>query len=62
MRTAAKTRDGNRTASLDESAATDEILQVMYWLRSENIAQEFAPNDLTKWDQPRLRAGRRHYI
>lgn len=30
-------------------AATDEILQVMYWLRGEDIAQELAPNDLSKW-------------
>jgi len=30
-------------------AATDEILQVMYWLRGENIAQEVAPNDLARW-------------
>jgi len=30
-------------------AATDEILQVMYWLRGEEIAREVAPDDLTKW-------------
>ncbi len=30
-------------------AATDEILQVMYWLRGEKIAQEVAPDDLAKW-------------
>lgn len=30
-------------------AASDEILQVMYWLRGENIAQEVGPNDLSKW-------------
>ena len=29
-------------------AATDEILQVMYWLRGESIAQEVAPNELAK--------------
>jgi DNA-binding transcriptional ArsR family regulator len=28
---------------------TDEILQVMYWLRGENIAQEVAPTELSKW-------------
>lgn len=30
-------------------AATDEILQVMYWLRGENIAQDVAPNELARW-------------
>lgn len=30
-------------------AATHEILQVMYWLRAENIAHEVAPLDLSKW-------------
>ena len=30
-------------------AATDEILQVMYWLRGESIAQDIAPNELARW-------------
>lgn len=30
-------------------AATDEILQVMYWLRGENIAQDVAPQELARW-------------
>lgn len=30
-------------------AATDEILQVMYWLRGEEIAQEVIPTDLARW-------------
>lgn len=30
-------------------AATDEILQVMYWLRGENIAQDVAPPELARW-------------
>lgn len=30
-------------------AASDEILQVMYWLRGENIAQDVAPNELARW-------------
>ena len=30
-------------------AATDEILQVMYWLRGENIAPDVAPNELARW-------------
>lgn len=30
-------------------AATDEILQVMYWLRGESIAQDVAPPELARW-------------
>ena len=30
-------------------AATDEILQVMYWLRGENIALDVAPQELARW-------------
>ncbi len=30
-------------------AAADEILQVMYWLRGENIAQDVAPPELARW-------------
>ncbi len=30
-------------------AANDEILQVMYWLRGENIAQDVAPTELARW-------------
>ena len=30
-------------------AATDEILQVMYWLRGENIAKDVAPQELARW-------------
>ncbi len=30
-------------------AAKDEILQVMYWLRGENIAQDVAPPELARW-------------
>ena len=30
-------------------AASDEILQVMYWLRGENIAQDVAPLELARW-------------
>ncbi|MDQ6765449.1 MAG: MarR family transcriptional regulator [Verrucomicrobiota bacterium] len=30
-------------------AATDEILQVMYWLRGEKIAQDVAPAELARW-------------
>lgn len=33
----------------DHIAATDEILQVMYWLRGENIAQDVAPKELARW-------------
>ena len=35
--------------SVSRLAATDEILQVMFWLRGEDIAHEVAPNDLSKW-------------
>ena len=30
-------------------AATDEILQVMYWLRGEKIAQDVAAPELARW-------------
>lgn len=30
-------------------AASDEILQVMYWLRGENIAPDVAPPELARW-------------
>lgn len=53
MRTTAKARKRRNEAEPDDSvgrlAATDEILQVMYWLRGEDIAHEVAPNDLSKW-------------
>ena len=35
--------------SNERIAAKDEILQVMYWLRGESIAQEVAPAELTRW-------------
>ncbi len=53
MRTAAKRRKAPKAGSAIDPAArlaaTDEILQVMYWLRGENIAHEVAPKDLAKW-------------
>ena len=33
----------------DGVAATDEILQVMYWLRGESIAPDVAPLELARW-------------
>ena len=33
----------------DGIAATDEILQVMYWLRGESIAPDVAPKELARW-------------
>ena len=30
-------------------AATDEILQVMYWLRGEQLAEDVGAGDLTRW-------------
>lgn len=53
IRTAATPRKRRSEAgpvdSVARLAATDEILQVMYWLRGEDIAHEVAPNDLSKW-------------
>ena len=53
MRTAATARKQSKEArEVDPAtrlAATDEILQVMYWLRGEKIAHEVAPHDLAKW-------------
>lgn len=53
MRTVARSRKKRQEAhpadSAARQAATSEILQVMYWLRGENIAQEVAPTDLAKW-------------
>ena len=53
MRTAATRRKPPKASSAIDPAArlaaTDEILQVMFWLRGEDIAQEIAPNDLSKW-------------
>lgn len=53
MRTAFKPRrhqsEGRQIDPAARLAARDEILQVMYWLREENIAQEVAPSDLAKW-------------
>ncbi len=50
MRTAATARKQSKEArEVDPAArlaATDEILQVMYWLRGENIAHEIAPHIL----------------
>lgn len=33
----------------DGIAASDEILQVMYWLRGESIAPDVAPKELARW-------------
>lgn len=30
-------------------AAKDELLQVMYWLRGENLAQDVTAQDLARW-------------
>ena len=42
-------KEGRPIDSAARRAATDEILQVMYWLRGENIAQEVGSHDLSKW-------------
>lgn len=53
MRTRALSQKPRKEAEPVDSAArlaaTDEILQVMYWLRGEDIAHEVAPHDLSKW-------------
>ena len=41
--------DNPEGASKEGIAATDEILQVMYWLRGESIAQDVAPPELARW-------------
>lgn len=46
---AERKRRGAPCASATPLAETDEILRVMYWLRGENIAQEVAPNELSRW-------------
>jgi hypothetical protein len=33
----------------DELAALDEILQIMYWLRGEGLADDVAARDLERW-------------
>lgn len=42
-------RKGRRLDAAEQIAATDEILQVMFWLRGEGLAQEVSPDDLAKW-------------
>jgi len=53
MRTAVKRRKAPKAGSVFDpatrQAATDETLQVMYWLRAENIVHEVALNDFSKW-------------
>ena len=34
---------------VDNLAAIDEILQVMYWLRGERLAQAVSATDLSRW-------------
>ena len=41
--------DNPEELSANSVAATDEILQVMYWLRGENIAPDVAPQELARW-------------
>ncbi|CAN5417938.1 hypothetical protein BH20VER3_BH20VER3_04390 [soil metagenome] len=51
MTTADRVRH-SRKPSIDAAAqiaATDEILQVMFWLRGEGFAHEVSPYDLSKW-------------
>ncbi len=41
--------DNSEDTPKEGIAATDEILQVMYWLRGENIAQDVAAPELARW-------------
>ncbi len=41
--------DNSEQSPTDGVAATDEILQVMFWLRGENIALDVAPQELARW-------------
>ncbi len=41
--------DSSEDTPKEGIAATDEILQVMYWLRGENIARDVAPPELARW-------------
>jgi len=38
-----------RHPSIQQLAACDEILQVMYWLRGEGLAAVVAASDLSRW-------------
>ena len=33
----------------EDIAAKDELLQVMYWLRGEHLAEDFSADDLARW-------------
>ena len=39
----------SRDPATGKLAAIDEILQVMYWLRGEKLAEDVTPGDLTRW-------------
>jgi hypothetical protein len=41
--------DEPRDLGIKYLAATDELLQVMYWLRGERLAEDVAAGDLTRW-------------
>jgi hypothetical protein len=41
-----------RDPQIDDLAAMDEILQVMYWLRGERLAQAVTAADLSRWVGP----------
>lgn len=41
--------ESSESSPLENLAALDEILQVMYWLRGEGLALEVSASDLTRW-------------
>jgi hypothetical protein len=41
--------DEPRDPGIEKLAATDELLQVMYWLRGERLAEDVTAGDLTRW-------------
>lgn len=42
-------RQSGGRSDVDELAAADEVLQVMYWLHGEGLASEVSAPDLVRW-------------
>lgn len=49
MRAMSAMKAAERMTPAAHVAAKDEILQLMFWLRGEGIAQEVVPQDLARW-------------
>jgi hypothetical protein len=41
--------DEQQDPGTEKLAATDELLQVMFWLRGERLAENVTASDLTRW-------------